>query len=247
RISSSCALSSSPNADLASSKRVRPGANSSCCSRSRALAPACRRTSPASGLSSPARMRMSVVLPAPFGPTKPTRSPWYSSNDRSSNSGPRSYARMSPVQLSNSIHDPPGGNAQRRMPNDRGGGSLGIGHWSFLRTSAAFDLEPGGGGLALGEVAGFQDQFPRLVLLAVEPELVAEQEVELRVVGVRGDRLAEGLQVVVERLGLLPVQVAGVEPGLGPVGPDVHPGGDRTDRFAVLAECELGLGDEEIR
>ncbi len=38
------------------------------------------RTSPSSGTSSPANTRRSVLFPAPFSPTRPTRSPSYSSN-----------------------------------------------------------------------------------------------------------------------------------------------------------------------
>jgi len=40
-------------------------------------------TWPSSGCSSPAIMRKSVVLPAPFGPTNPTFSPVLSWNDAS--------------------------------------------------------------------------------------------------------------------------------------------------------------------
>jgi hypothetical protein len=42
-------------------------------------------TSPSSGNSSPTIMRNSVVLPAPFGPTRPTFSPGFSWNDVSTN------------------------------------------------------------------------------------------------------------------------------------------------------------------
>ena len=40
-------------------------------------------TSPSSGVSSPAIIRKSVVLPAPFGPTRPTFSPGLSWNEAS--------------------------------------------------------------------------------------------------------------------------------------------------------------------
>ena len=43
--------------------------------RSRPTRPRRAVTIPASGVSAPARMRSSVVLPDPFGPTSPTRSP----------------------------------------------------------------------------------------------------------------------------------------------------------------------------
>src|SRR5260370_2399375 len=50
-------------------------------------------------------MRISVVLPARLGPTSPTRSPWNSSNEMSSNNGPRSKPRLRLVQLINSMRD----------------------------------------------------------------------------------------------------------------------------------------------
>src|SRR3982750_999442 len=42
-------------------------------------------TSPSSGVSSPTIIRNSVVLPAPFGPTRPTFSPEFSWKDASTN------------------------------------------------------------------------------------------------------------------------------------------------------------------
>ena len=45
------------------------------CESSPIVRPRLRETSPLSGSSRPAMRRRSVVLPAPFGPTRPTRSP----------------------------------------------------------------------------------------------------------------------------------------------------------------------------
>ena len=55
------------------------------------------RSSPASGSSSPAIIRKSVVLPAPFGPITPTMPPGGSENDRSSTSrrSPKPFATPS--------------------------------------------------------------------------------------------------------------------------------------------------------
>ena len=46
-------------------------------------------TLPLSAPSTPARMRSNVVLPLPFGPTSPARSPRLSPNDTDDNTGSR--------------------------------------------------------------------------------------------------------------------------------------------------------------
>ena len=51
-------------------------------------------TSPSSGASSPTIMRKSVVLPAPFGPTRPTFSPGLSWNEASTNRTCRPYCLL---------------------------------------------------------------------------------------------------------------------------------------------------------
>src|SRR5208282_3789728 len=58
-----------------------------------------------SGRSVPASRRSRVVLPAPLGPTRPTRSPAYSSKPISSNRGPSSKPRDRLEQLNNSMLD----------------------------------------------------------------------------------------------------------------------------------------------
>ena len=78
------------------------GNSASCCNMPR-RAPACSVTLPESGSSWPARMRSSVVLPAPFGPTKPIRSPAWISNETCSKSGVASYPRDRFEQDSNSM------------------------------------------------------------------------------------------------------------------------------------------------
>src|SRR3954454_11423454 len=59
----------------ASSTRSRPGSSVTCCDRYAGATVWPRTTRPASGSSSPTRSRRSVVLPAPFTPTTPIRSP----------------------------------------------------------------------------------------------------------------------------------------------------------------------------
>ena len=59
-------------------------------------------TSPSSGASSPTIMRKSVVLPAPFGPTRPTFSPGLSWNEASTKRTCRPYCLL---MLENEIMD----------------------------------------------------------------------------------------------------------------------------------------------
>src|SRR5215813_215208 len=51
-------------------------------------------TSPSSGSSSPTTMRNNVVLPAPFGPTRPTFSPGLSWNEASTNTSCLPYCLL---------------------------------------------------------------------------------------------------------------------------------------------------------
>src|SRR5258708_39255589 len=106
-------------------------------------------------------MRISVVLPAPLGPTSPTRSPWNSSNEMSSNNGPRSKPRDRLVQLNNSMRD------------------------SFWHRVSIFRQEALNR-LGVGNV-GQRPAEERLgiVVAAVEPELVAVQEQQRRLLRVR--------------------------------------------------------------
>src|SRR5438094_2305926 len=78
RASSACMssfiASSALKAPAASSNTVRPACVSPSCGRYPTVNDAGFSTAPESGSSSPAIMRRSVVLPAPFGPQRPTRS-----------------------------------------------------------------------------------------------------------------------------------------------------------------------------
>src|SRR5439155_17481007 len=62
------------NAESAWARTVTPR-TSTCCGRYPTVAPRGSATAPASGSRSPAMMRRSVDLPAPFGPVSPTRAP----------------------------------------------------------------------------------------------------------------------------------------------------------------------------
>src|SRR4051794_1001233 len=53
----------------------------------------CQRTEPASGSSTPRMMRIVVVLPAPFGPTKPNSCPGSTVNDSPSSATTSPYRR----------------------------------------------------------------------------------------------------------------------------------------------------------
>src|SRR5689334_11924710 len=70
---------------------------------------------PADGSSSPPRTRSSVVLPDPFGPTRPTWSPSKIPKDRSSKSGAAPNALVSACALSSSSATSAGAPAHERL------------------------------------------------------------------------------------------------------------------------------------
>src|SRR3954449_1995314 len=82
-------------------------------------------TSPSSGDSSPTIMRKSVVLPAPFGPTRPARSPGLSWNEASTKTSWRPYCLEILLRLimrARGRTPPPPG---RFLPADPGAGDRG--------------------------------------------------------------------------------------------------------------------------
>src|SRR5262249_2054531 len=105
--------------------------------------------SPSSGRSWPAKRRSRVVLPTPFGPTRPTRSPANSSKPISANNGPSSKPRARREQLNNS------------MVNS------GIG----LCLQETFDEAR-----VRGESQGTLEERPGFILSVIKPQFVAVEE-----------------------------------------------------------------------
>src|SRR5262249_17503949 len=156
---------------------------------------------PSSGWSSPARIFMSVVLPTPFGPTNPTRSPARSSKPTLRNSGPSSKPRDSSVQLSNSMDyairirwrtwgrgAPP---AAKRFVGTRGiatpPAARPLLHPVTLSrndTRSRVAQEPPHVLRVSGARQGFAEQRAGFVLATIKPQLVGSQEEQHRVVGV---------------------------------------------------------------
>src|SRR5204862_7767239 len=77
------ALAISGETAQASSKTVSSPAGACSCGRNPIVADFSRETRPSSGDTSPRMREKSVDLPAPFGPTKPTRSPRFTWSDAS--------------------------------------------------------------------------------------------------------------------------------------------------------------------
>ena len=89
--SSWCRSPTRPLPAIASSSIERPDISSTSCRKYPIVSFFGTETSPSSGDSSPTIIRNSVVLPEPFGPTRPTFSPGLSWNEASTNSTCRPY------------------------------------------------------------------------------------------------------------------------------------------------------------
>src|SRR4051812_31734475 len=164
-------------------------------------------------------MRMSVVLPAPFGATSPTRSPWNNSNPRSSKSGPASNPRDSPEQLSSNMlpeYGPPAGRGRRTAGQSAG-------------QEAVDHLGPG------DAIAQRAEHGTGVVALAVEPADIGPQERQGGVGRVGGRGFVELPAVVGEAVRVRAVQVAEGGAGLRPVRLPGHAAVDGGDRLGVLA------------
>ena len=98
---------------------------------SRAARCAPRRTNPSSGDSTPATVRSSVVLPAPFGPTTPMRSPRVASRRADPQDGHALGGRRAPREadehrLQASAPRPRSAPGRRRAAPGSGSASLGL-------------------------------------------------------------------------------------------------------------------------
>src|SRR5262249_30462662 len=204
--------SSSSKADLASWKRVRPGGNSATCWSIPTRAPGWHWTLPMSGSCSPPRMQMRVVLPEPLGPTNPTRSQAWISNDTSSKSGVASYPRDRLEHESNSM-------AIRGKPK-RGAGTVPAGAGGSLAPLLlpGFLEEPPDERVALRPAVGGPEQLRCLRPVPAGPPLVPDQDLQRRDAALLRQRHAHRRDVNVEAVRGRAVEVAWAEPARRPVG-----------------------------
>src|SRR5262245_5593540 len=200
---------------------------------------------------------MSVVLPAPFGPTSPTRSPWNNSKETPSNNGPRSNARERFSQLSNSIswsyrstyprslrlcmNSRARAEAQRRrLPVIVACASTG-GH-AFLG-----NVEEAADGRGIGDfLEGAFKERAGFLAAADEPELITVDELQNRVVRMALNRLPQAVEIVGMIDAARAVQFARVEDCRRPVWLSFQAGNDFCGRLAILAQREQRLRQQEL-